>query len=46
MHLSAQRPSGANPLVILAIVVVGLLAVGVIAWAAMPMFGPMPGMDH
>lgn len=41
-----QQPPKRNPVVIVLVVVVGLLALAVIAWAAMPLFGPMPGMDH
>jgi hypothetical protein len=35
-----------NLALVLGLIVVAVIAVGVIAWAAMPLFGPMPGMGH
>lgn len=44
--MSSQDPRGTSPITIALMLLVGLLAVTVIVWAAMPMFGPMPGMGH
>lgn len=44
--MSTQDPRGASPIIVVLMLLVGLLAVTVIVLAAMPMFGPMPGMGH
>lgn len=44
--MSTQQPRGTSPITVALILLVALLAVAVIVWAAMPMFGPMPGMGH
>jgi hypothetical protein len=46
MSADPSQKRRTSPMLVVVFVAVALVALGALAWAMMPMFGPMPGMTH